>query len=466
MTGAVAASRASSKLKQLWPYFVLALAAIPAVWHAVDFEEYIDWELPEVTRPTFSRVPPATYRLAEPGDTLDRVALYLSAAGVVLAATGTIVEFGGGLWPAGLALALAASWHSATPGPGFDGWHGLGFRVMADPRAPWQLRLMLVLGSLVLFLVVAGTLFVRRRLLATYWRREWAESRGVLWLASAVLVVARQFEIPGVEPPGYWPRVALILGILGLDLGLMIEVAPALKRWPRWAVCPPLWVAAWLVLVIGGVWLTWYHRPLARLKAVEPGRIYMSAMPTLRGLEVAQSRLHFRTIINLFPEETAERSPLLPAELEFARAHGICYVGSPSNASDAVANQFLDQTLALAQDPSAWPILVHCHGCMDRTPAWAGIYRFVVQKRPLLEIMQEIERHRGYRPWASVILLYNRVLPPRAGARYWADPTALLLRRCALGRVGSRAGVPPPEANLEHLPGVGRAERFSDGMIR
>ena len=68
---------------------------------------------------------------------------------------------------------------------------------------------------------------------------------------------------------------------------------------------------------------------------------------------------------------------------------------------------------------------------MDRSPAWMGIYRFMVQGRPLDEIMKEIERHRGYRPKASVILLYNRVLPPRAGSRYWADPTAMLLRRCA-----------------------------------
>ena len=70
---------------------------------------------------------------------------------------------------------------------------------------------------------------------------------------------------------------------------------------------------------------------------------------------------------------------------------------------------------------------------MDRSPAWMGIYKFVVKGRPLLEVMQEIERHRGYRPKASVILLYNRVLPLRAGERYRADPTAALLRRCALG---------------------------------
>ena len=65
--------------------------------------------------------------------------------------------------------------------------------------------------------------------------------------------------------------------------------------------------AAWLVLVVAGIDLTWYHRPLARLKVVEPGKIYMSAMPTLRG---PGSRLmlgiRFRTIINLFPEETAQ----------------------------------------------------------------------------------------------------------------------------------------------------------------
>jgi protein tyrosine phosphatase (PTP) superfamily phosphohydrolase (DUF442 family) len=159
----------------------------------------------------------------------------------------------------------------------------------------------------------------------------------------------------------------------------------------------------------------------------------MSAMPTVRGLEIEQNRLGFRTIINLFPEATAQGSPLSPAELRFAREHGIRYLGSPSDPSEAASSAFLDGTLALAQDRAAWPILVHCHGCMDRSPAWMGIYKFLVKGRPLHEVMQEIERHRGYRPKASVILLYNRVLPGRGGARYWADPTAAYLRECANG---------------------------------
>jgi hypothetical protein len=248
-----------------------------------------------------------------------------------------------------------------------------------------------------------------------------------------VLVVARQFEIPGVEPRGYWPRWAMIDALLAFDLALLVDLVPCLKsqrsRWVMGIMAP----AGWLVLVVLGIDLTWYHRPLARLKVVVPDRIYISAMPTRRGLEIAQGRRHFRTIINLFPEETAQRSPILDDELNFIREHGIRYLASPSDPSPAASNAFLNQTLAAAQDPSAWPILVHCHGCMDRSPAWMGIYRFLVQGRPLNEIMQEIERHRGYRPKASVILLYNRLLPRRAGARYWADPTAMLLRRCAEG---------------------------------
>ena len=256
-----------------------------------------------------------------------------------------------------------------------------------------------------------------------------------LWVAAGVLALLRQVEIPGVEPAGYWPRWAMIWAMLAMDLALLIEVVPLFKsRTSKWLVLPAVPVV-WLVLVIGAIDLTWYHRPLARFKAVEPGKIYMSAMPTVRGLEVEYARIPFRTIINLFPEETAQGSPISPAEIKFAREHGIRYLGSPSEPSEEASNAFLDETLALAQDESAWPILVHCHGCMDRSPAWMGIYQFAVKGRPLLEVMQEIERHRGYRPKASVILLYNRVLPRCAGERYRADPTASVLRRCAEGTV-------------------------------
>src|SRR5262249_50605813 len=234
---------------------------------------------------------------------------------------------------------------------------------------------------------------------------------------------------------------------------------------------PVVGLAGWAGLVGGGLGLVWYHRPLERLRAVVPGKIFISAMPTVRGLEIAQRRHRFKTIINLFPEETSQRSPRLPDELRFVAAHDLRYVASPSD--PLRSDEFLDWTLALAQDPSAWPILVHCHGCMDRTPAWMGIYRFVVQGRPLDEILKEIERHRGYRPKASVTLLYNRVLRPRARERYEADPTAALLRRCAGGTIDPMVG-PPHRAARRVMaggaglqPGESRAkEAQSDRRVR
>src|SRR5579884_2700942 len=85
-------------LREQWPWLVLASLLIPAVWHVVDFEEDIDPEFPAVERPTFSRVPPSAYRLAEPGDTLDRIELYMAAAGVVIASSGLLASRDRGPW--------------------------------------------------------------------------------------------------------------------------------------------------------------------------------------------------------------------------------------------------------------------------------------------------------------------------------------------------------------------------------
>jgi hypothetical protein len=416
-----------------WPWLLIALAIAASVWHAVDFPSDLDDEFPRVVRPTFSRRPPPAYRLAEPGDTIDRIAIYASAGAVVFALMGTwLGRKSRGLWPAALGLSLTLIWYASSPGPGPDGWHGLSWRAIFDATAPLSVRLALAFSALLLTAFVLGSALAAKDEWGNLWREGRRRGIDALLGVAVLLIAARQFEIPGVEPIGYWPRSALVWGILALDLALL-RAMPSLGpwlRWKRWALTCGA-AAAWFALVVGGIWLAWYHRPLARLRTVVPGKIYMSAMPTARGLAIAQGRHHFKTIINLFPEDTAFRSPRLPEELKFARDHGIRYYGSPANVTSS--NGFLDQTLALARDPNAWPILVHCHGCVDRTPAWVGIYRFVKEGRPLDEVMREIERHRGYRPKASVILLYNRVLQPRAPERYKNDPTAALLKACAVG---------------------------------
>jgi protein tyrosine phosphatase (PTP) superfamily phosphohydrolase (DUF442 family) len=423
--------------RRLRPWLILAMAVWPAFWHVLDFPEDRDDEFPAVVRPTFSHRPPPAYRLAEPGDTIDRIAIYTSSLDIVLAVTGLAIAARRrqpGLWPSAVGLSLAAFWYAANPAPTFDGWHGLAWRALIHPETPPAVKLVLGAAALALIAVVAGPLVAHWPERRVLWRQ--ARGRRAVALLAVALVAAllRQVEIPGVEPAGYWPRWCLVWSLIAFGLAL-VRLFPTLGlgSW-RWRLgVGVLGTSAWYALVVAGIALTWYHRPLERLRTVEPGKIYISAMPTPRGLAIAQQRHHFKTIINLFPEDTPLRSPLFPQEQAFARAHGIHYVYSPADV--ASSNAFLDETLRLARDPSAWPVLIHCHACMDRTPAWMGIYRFVVQGKPLDEILQEIERHRGYRPKASVILLYNRVLAPRAPEHYAADPTAALLRRCAAGTV-------------------------------
>ncbi len=452
-----------------WPWIVLALVFVPAVWHVFDFEHEPDGEFPNVARPTFSAYPPAAYRLAEPGDTLDRVGLYVSAAGVVFAAgawlSRRLSERTNGLWPSALVLSLAACWYTANPGPTFDGWHGLGWSSILNAEAPLSLRLVLAVAAVGVIGVIVGNV-------ASYWTRRRdglveARRQGYfgLLVVAALLIGFRQVEVPGIGPPGYWPRWGFILGMLAFDFALM----RAWPSWPsrrlvRWSLAVGS-AGAWLGLVSIGLWLIWFHRPLERLRTVVPGKIYMSAMPTYEGLEIAQKRHHFKTILNLFPEDTDERSPLLPEELRFVREHEIRYLRSPVGVEEA--DRFLEQTLNIAQDPEAWPILVHCHGCMDRTPAWVGIYKFTVLKQPLDEILREIEQHRGYRPKASVTLLYNRVLRPRATAHYDRRPDGQAAPRVcpwyhrsllsptesrATSRTGRDAGVEHPQDEVTSFP--------------
>ena len=97
---------------------------------------------------------------------------------------------------------------------------------------------------------------------------------------------------------------------------------------------------------------------------------------------------------------------------------------------------------------------------MDRSPAWMGLYRFVVQGWPLADALREIERHRGLRPKASVTLLYNRVLPRLAPIAPALDPTVPILRECRRGDGRSR-GRGHHESGLQSQARLPGAQEFA-----
>ncbi|MGO9467148.1 MAG: protein tyrosine phosphatase [Isosphaeraceae bacterium] len=441
------------------PWLLLALATLPSVWWVLNYEHDVDPEFPWVVRPTFNAYPPAAYRLGEAGDTIDHIAVYVSSAALVLAGWGWFRNPGNRTWAAAFALSAAGFWHAATPGPLVDGWYGLGWRTILDPRAPAVYRLILSgLAIGLLALVVAAS---RERPLRAIWTA--ARSRGILGLliVAACLVALRQTGWTDREPIGFWPRWTYVWGLLAWAF-VLLKVAPkAPAGWSRGAILAVLVVIS-LSLDFAGRGLFWYQRPLHRLREIVPGRLYISAMPTYEGLKLAQERHHFRTIVNLFPELTPEQSPHWPDELRFIREHGLKYVGN-SSTDGRGGEELVAQTLDVARDPSCWPVLVHCHASMDRSPAWMGIYRFVVQGWPLVDAIKEVERHRGLRPKGSVTLLYTSILPQLAPERSAQDPTIALLRECARGKTarGAQVAVRSGDSKAE-----GNPDRSAGGSSR
>ncbi|WP_337177025.1 protein tyrosine phosphatase [Paludisphaera sp.] len=417
----------TSPRRGLWPWIFLALSALPAAWYVLAYESAVDPEFPRVERRTYNTYPPAAYRLAEAGDTIDCVAVYVSSAALMLAAWGCLRDPRRGLRWAALALSAVAFWHAATPGPLSNGWHGLGWRTMFDSAVPAPQRLALAACALTaLAVVILGARpWNVRALLAD------AKARGVLGLiaVAAVLVVVRQLPMIDREPFGYWPRWVYVWGMLAWAFA-MLRLAPRAEGGRRKAIIAALIVAS-VGLDFVGRGIFWYQRPIGRLREIIPGQLYLCAMPTYAGLQLAQPRYGFKTIINLFPEFTDARSPHWPDEQRFARENGIAlHTQSPD---DPIGIRSIPETLEIANDPANWPVLVHCHASMDRSPAWVGMYRFAYQGWPLDDVIREIEQHRGSRPKSSVTLLYNRMLPRLAAERAAADPTLREFREFAAG---------------------------------
>ena len=102
-------------------------------------------EFPKVVRPFYNPWPPAAYRLAEPGDTLDRVGLYLASADLGAGVPGdrppenpdagaSASRPTSRLWPAALALSPGRDLARLDPGPDRSmAGMGLGWRTIFDP---------------------------------------------------------------------------------------------------------------------------------------------------------------------------------------------------------------------------------------------------------------------------------------------------------------------------------------------
>jgi tyrosine-protein phosphatase SIW14 len=127
-----------------------------------------------------------------------------------------------------------------------------------------------------------------------------------------------------------------------------------------------------------------------RLREVTPDVLYRSGQMTADGFADAVHNLHLHTIINLqdeYPDPDISRgftSSGTVKESELCRQLGVRYVYIPPDliARRAIPEyrpQAIDRFLAVLDDPSAYPVLIHCHAGLHRTGIMTAVYRMEYQ---------------------------------------------------------------------------------------
>lgn len=133
-----------------------------------------------------------------------------------------------------------------------------------------------------------------------------------------------------------------------------------------------------------------YHRMAytyqKRLRVVTPGKLYRSGCMTAAGLEAAIKKNGIRTVINLMEEAP---DPVLKPhffaaasvkESELVANLGVRYIAMtvkylPRSKARNERPDTIEDYLKILDDPSSYPVLVHCKAGLHRTGVLVALYR-------------------------------------------------------------------------------------------
>jgi hypothetical protein len=171
-------------------------------------------------------------------------------------------------------------------------------------------------------------------------------------------------------------------------------------------------VAALAVLGFGVAPFVYFRMTYAhgkRLREVDPGRLYRSGQMTADGIAEAVRRFGLRTIINVqedFPDPDIATSFWgggTVKESELCRRLGVRFV---QLAPDLVGRRqagkerpaVIDDFLAVMDDETIYPALIHCKAGLHRTGLLCAVYRMEFQGWSRALAFRELKAH-GFGPW-------------------------------------------------------------------
>ena len=151
-----------------------------------------------------------------------------------------------------------------------------------------------------------------------------------------------------------------------------------------------------LILMAGGGYWYFIQIALPHFGTVREGVLYRSGQP--RGLGLAWIKhAGIRTLINL----RKPHSSGTPEEKAYAAKNGLNFHNFSIGSSQADIEQTVARFLAIVDDPSNWPILVHCSRGKERSGVLSAVFRIEYDRWPNDQALQETYRlglEKGHMP--------------------------------------------------------------------
>jgi protein tyrosine/serine phosphatase len=173
--------------------------------------------------------------------------------------------------------------------------------------------------------------------------------------------------------------------------------------WVRWVL------AAGVVALVAGPPLALYRAEYAhakRLREVTPGRFYRSGQMTAAGLRETIERYGIKTVINLQHENPNPHMPErwlgkpTTTEKELCEELNVRYrlltpdiLPQPNDLTKQPPA--VTEYLAVLDDETAYPVLIHCKAGLHRTGRLTAIYRMEYEGWDVREALREL-RANGY----------------------------------------------------------------------
>jgi protein tyrosine/serine phosphatase len=151
------------------------------------------------------------------------------------------------------------------------------------------------------------------------------------------------------------------------------------------------------ILVTGpAVYINYMKANFRNIRVVRHGVLYRSGQLSRTGLKMVLKDFQVRTVVSLRYADSPDGLPPDADEEKYCRERGIRYVRIRPRVYHSVsgpppADQSVDEFLKVVDDPSNYPILIHCFAGMHRTGAYCAIYRIEYEQWSNRDAMIELQ---------------------------------------------------------------------------